>query len=646
MCPYDQEATADDQASRSAEQEVSRSLDDASREEREGTPLTTRLRWTFGGTGLLSAAAVAGACIAGSAWTAAGVLLVGGLLAAALSAHVARTVGQAEDRSEETRPEQAHSATGEEGERMQALTQLMNRTSGEEELEAAFRTFLQQVREVTDAKYAALSIFGDDGEIAEFFTLGLTEGQREQIGGLPEGEGLLGHIHEKQEMLHLDDMSRHSESVGFPDGHPPMQSLLAAPITYQGRPLGNLYLSDKRDVITFSDADAQFVESASEAAAVLINEKESRLENQRMRQRLRHETEAIASVLDRLADGDLSVDIPQDSDDEDIARVWDRLHETVDTLRGLLRQVAGASREMSRASDEISATADEISAGAEEQSAQTEEVASAMEEMSRTIHENAETIEGISQRAEHTERAARDNGAVIYETIEKMERIGTFVERSTDTIGQLNESSEEIGTIVTTIEEIADQTNLLALNAAIEAARAGEHGDGFAVVAEEVRDLAEQTAEATERIDEVITAVQEQTQSAVQAMRNGHDEVQEGIELADQAGGALDDMISNIQQVAGAIEEIAAATEEQSTTSEQVSQSINEISTVTAENARGVTEIAQSTSDLSGLSDRLVETVDQFTLEADEDPASHSQHDRAQHEAERPAAGPVSPHST
>jgi len=641
MCPFEQEVATDHRATPSSDHKSPRSLDDEFSEESDGGTLTSRLLLAFGGTALLAATAVVGACFAGSVWTAGGVLLVGGLLAAGLSVHVAQTVGQAEDRSEETGPTQAPSATGEEGERMQALTQLMNRTSGEEDLEAAFRTFLQQVREVTEAKYAALSIFGDDGEIAEFFTLGLTEEQREQIGRLPEGEGLLGYIHEQQEVLHLDDMTQHSESVGFPEGHPPMQSLLAAPITYQGKPLGNLYLSDKKDVITFSDGDAQFVKSAAEAAAILINEKKSRLVNQRIRQRLRRETEAIASVLERLADGDLSVDIPQDSDDEDIARVWDRLHGTVDTLHRLLQQVTDASQEISRASDEISVTADEISAGAEEQSAQTEEVASAMEEMSRTILENAETIEGISQRAENTERAARENGEVIYETIEKMERIGTFVEQSTDTIGRLNESSEEIDTIVTTIDEIAEQTNLLALNAAIEAARAGEEGQGFAVVAEEVRDLAEQTAKATERIDEVITAVQEQTQSAVQAMRNGHDEVQEGIELADQAGGALDDMLTDIQEVASAIEEVAAATEEQSTTSEQVSQSINEISTVTSENARGVTEIAQSTSDLSGLSDQLVETVGQFTLEVDGDHASRPGRGTPQHETQNPNAGQV-----
>jgi Methyl-accepting chemotaxis protein len=319
----------------------------------------------------------------------------------------------------------------------------MGRTSGEEDLEAAFRTFLQQVRLVTEARYAALSIFGDDEEIAKFFTLGLTEEQREQVGGLPEGEGLLGYIHEEQEMLHLDDMGRHSESVGFPDGHPPMQSLLAAPITYQSRPLGNLYLTDKKDVITFSDADAQFVESASEAAAVLINEKESRIENQRMRQRLRHETEAIVSVLDRLADGDLPVDIPQNSDDEDIARVWDRLHETVDTLRRLLRQVAEASQEMSRASDEISATSDEISTGAEEQSMQMEEEASAIEEIAVATEGQSTTSEQVSQSINEISTVTAENTRGVTEIAQSTSDLSGLSNQLVETVDQFTLEADD-----------------------------------------------------------------------------------------------------------------------------------------------------------------------------------------------------------
>ncbi|WP_233993902.1 methyl-accepting chemotaxis protein [Salinibacter altiplanensis] len=609
---------------------------------------TRRLSVAFGTVILTAGAGTAGAFVISSVWISTLVLVGCGLLAAGLAARVAWRIGGSIRRVRHTleghqtgnhdapRPGRSSDLLGDvhtrlhtladeverRGKHMDALGQMMTRTSTEEDLHAAFRTFLEEVRDVTRAEYAALSIFDEDGEIVEFFTLGLTDEQEAAIDHPPEGKGLLGHIPEQQVTLRLDDMTTHSESVGFPDGHPPMQSLLAAPITYKGRALGNLYLSDKEEVTTFDAADERFVETAAEAAAVLINERQSRQRNERTRRTLRRETRALADVLGRLAEGNLSVDVPQNSDDEDLARVWTRLDETVDSLRTLIGRITGATRELSSTSDQLSDTADDMSAGAEEQSTQLEDVAAAMEEMSRTISENAETVDRTSQRAEAARAAAQENGDIVYRAIEKMEQVGEVVEHSAETINELGSSSEEIGDIVATIDDIADQTNLLALNAAIEAARAGEHGAGFAVVAEEVQALAERTAQATDRIEQMITSVQREAKQAVAVMDDGTEEARRGIELANEAGAALDEMIEDIRAVAGDIDDIAAATEQQSATSERVSQNINEISTVTAQTARDVTEIAQSAADLSALSGRLVDTTDQFTLEAPAQKAS------------------------
>ncbi|MGA9120472.1 MAG: methyl-accepting chemotaxis protein, partial [Bacteroidota bacterium] len=205
-------------------------------------------------------------------------------------------------------------------------------------------------------------------------------------------------------------------------------------------------------------------------------------------------------------------------------------------------------------------------------------------------------------------------GQVVDETVVGMKRIAEVVNKSAATVKALGKSSDQIGEIIGVIDDIADQTNLLALNAAIEAARAGEQGRGFAVVADEVRKLAERTTKATKEIAGMIKAIQADTTGAVSSMAEGTKEVDEGIKLADKAGVSLNEIVEVSQKVTDMVSQIAAASEEQSSASEQISKNVEAISTVTAETAQGVQQIARAAEDLNRLTENLQQLLSRFKL--------------------------------
>ena len=196
-----------------------------------------------------------------------------------------------------------------------------------------------------------------------------------------------------------------------------------------------------------------------------------------------------------------------------------------------------------------------------------------------------------------------------------MNRIAEVVRKSAETVQALGKSSDQIGEIVQVIDDIADQTNLLALNAAIEAARAGEQGRGFAVVADEVRKLAERTTKATKEIATMIKQIQKDTSGAVESMEEGTKEVEVGKQLAEKAGKSLQEIIHGAEQVVDIVTQVAAASEEQSSAAEQISKNIESISSVTQESASGIQQIAHASEDLNRLTLNLQELVARFKVD-------------------------------
>ncbi|MGC8654476.1 MAG: methyl-accepting chemotaxis protein [Candidatus Kryptoniota bacterium] len=321
----------------------------------------------------------------------------------------------------------------------------------------------------------------------------------------------------------------------------------------------------------------------------------------------------ILHKMDDFAEGDLTVKLDVEKDD-DIGRLFTGFNKAVDNIEKMVQQIIEAVETTASAATQISSSSEELSAGVQEQSAQSGEVAAAVEEMTRTIIENSRNAQKTAEAATDNGKMAEDGKKIVLQTTDKMKKISGVVAESAEMVEKLGESSKQIGDIVSVIDDIADQTNLLALNAAIEAARAGEQGKGFAVVADEVRQLAERTIQATKEIEAMIKAIQNETQNAVSSMKSTMKEVEEGIALADEARDKMIKISSQTKNVVDMINQIAAASEEQSATSEEISKNVEAISSVSSESAAGVSQIAQAADNLNRLTEKLRNMVTGFKL--------------------------------
>lgn len=327
----------------------------------------------------------------------------------------------------------------------------------------------------------------------------------------------------------------------------------------------------------------------------------------------------IQNVVNMIKDiaegeGDLTKRIEVKSQDE-VGELAKWFNTFIEKLHQIIGQVATASLSVASAATEIAASSEEIAAGMERQQQQTSQVSAAVEEMSASVIEVAQKAAEASVKATGAGDQAATGGEVVSRTVDGIRAVSDQVNESAVAVGELGKRGEEIGEIISVINDIADQTNLLALNAAIEAARAGEHGRGFAVVADEVRKLAERTTKATEEVGESIRAIQSETTKAVDRMQSGQERVDEGVQLAEQAGEALGVIVNESQALAGMIQSIAAAAEEQSAASTEVAQTVESINAVTNESTEGVRQAAQAAAQLSAKSEELQQLVGQFKLD-------------------------------
>jgi methyl-accepting chemotaxis protein len=319
------------------------------------------------------------------------------------------------------------------------------------------------------------------------------------------------------------------------------------------------------------------------------------------------------SVLQILSTGDLTAKMKGEYKGN-FKRLQNYVNNLGSSLSSLIEEVTESIQATASASTQISSSAEEMAAGAQEQSAQSAEVASAVEQMTRTIIETTQNAGKAADTSNAAKEKAFEGGKKVELTIKGMDKIAEVVNQAAETIRTLGKSSDQIGEIINVINDIADQTNLLALNAAIEAARAGEQGRGFAVVADEVRKLAERTTKATKEIAGMIEQIQKDTGGAVQSISRGTEEVDKGKELTYQVGESYKEIISHTTNVGDVINQVAAASEEQSSTAEEISKSIEAITTVSQESAGGIQQIAIASEDLNRLTVNLQNLITKFKV--------------------------------
>jgi methyl-accepting chemotaxis protein len=319
-------------------------------------------------------------------------------------------------------------------------------------------------------------------------------------------------------------------------------------------------------------------------------------------------------MIHQVASKDLAAaDIPVTSSDE-IGQAEVALNSMKNTLHEMVRGIATTAEHLASASEQISSGASQSAETARVQADQTHQVATAMQEMSSTVQQVSEHSQKASDSSHKAAQAARQGGEVVEQTLSTMRSIADSSKNVAARIAELGKSSEQIGKIVAVIDDLADQTNLLALNAAIEAARAGEQGRGFAVVADEVRKLAERTTKATQGIGEMTESIQLETRNAVEAIELGSRDVEIGVEKTSASGTALHQIIQMSEQVGDMISQIATAATEQSSATEQVSANVAQISNLTQGASSAAEQTAKACAELSTMALDLQNLVNQFTL--------------------------------
>jgi methyl-accepting chemotaxis protein len=318
-------------------------------------------------------------------------------------------------------------------------------------------------------------------------------------------------------------------------------------------------------------------------------------------------------AAERVANGDLRQDLLVERRDE-LGQLQASMQRMNQGLRQLIGGIGDGVTQIASAAEELSAVTEQTSAGVNNQKVETDQVATAMNEMAATVQEVALNAEQAREAALMADQQAREGDKVVGEAIAQIERLAGEVINSSEAMNQLKAESDKIGSVLDVIKSVAQQTNLLALNAAIEAARAGEAGRGFAVVADEVRSLAQRTQQSTEEIEELIASLQNGTQRVASVMDNSRALTDSSVELTRRAGGSLGTITRTVSSIQAMNQQIATAAEQQSAVAEEINRSVMNVRDISDQTSAASEETASSSVELARLGTHLQGLVGQFRL--------------------------------